>query len=58
MCLEARDGEMTGGLMGRGSWLAPYSRSLKLPRLNPAEPINVTFSFPKSALHCSIINYL
>ncbi|XP_045111567.1 uncharacterized protein LOC123504800 isoform X2 [Portunus trituberculatus] len=47
MCLEARDGEMTGGMMGRGSWLAPYFRSVTLPRLNPAEPINVTFSFPK-----------
>ncbi|XP_063886091.1 uncharacterized protein LOC135114231 isoform X2 [Scylla paramamosain] len=47
VCLEARDGEMTGGMMGRGGWLAPYFRSLTLPRLNPAEPINVTFSFPK-----------
>lgn len=48
VCWEARDGDVlgVGAVSGRNGWLTPYYRALKLPKLNPADPVNVTVSFP------------
>lgn len=53
VCWEARDGDVlgAGAVSGRDGWLAPYYRSLRLPKLNPADQINVTVSFPMSTLN-------